>query len=1101
MTFRILTCLLLAVLATSTFPATGKAQVQFPAENTPQGREAAPTHSRQYSGAVLSDFSDRVTLKDRFYVIEDPDFTVPRTQIEKIVQSDELNKFIWRQDHYNMGLTGKAAWLIFPITSISSYTNWTLSLGAQFEGRFTLLKDFALYDLNTGKYLYQTNTLNNPSPLVPNSFTINSESGNMTFLLMYVRSTPGTLTILSPEIINPRSENPFSSWERWFVSALSLAGFMSLITIYRISRNPSCIYLALFWLLCFSRHILVSNFLYVGMISPEFFIPLNWLLSSFLLLAALWTSPGTREDIPGALLGGAACLFAISGVTGLALLSPMPRIASFLIYGPMGIAAIISTLSTLSSAFSGRRKEALSLCMTSLFITAMIIWVAMTALGTIPVSEYTLWIPETLLIAAILSSVIFLQGKTEYSMTLGNMIVKNETLDDDMGFLDTSPLKDAKELSEHKRLIMVLEEERKNMSEIQVQYARQNEEMRKSKELADEANRAKSAFLAIVSHEIRTPMTGIMGMIRMLQDTQITKEQREYVSTIKDSGDAMLALLNDILDYEKIENGKMDLEEISCDIKRLARSIHTLMSGHAASKGVELILELDPTVPNWVKCDPTRLRQVILNLLNNAIKFTSKGAVYLRIRNLEGSELNEKKTYQLYFAIQDSGIGISPEVQKKLFMPFSQADSSISRKYGGTGLGLAICKRLIEAMGGGISISSKEGEGSTFFFTLTLPAAEEQGEDALSGTMSSNGIGEQERKALPTFSHPLKVLVVDDNGINQKVIGGFLSKHRAEFETASTGEDTLVQIAQNNFDMILMDIELPDMSGQEVTQRIRELTLAHKASTPIVALTGNISDEDLKTYRAAGMNDFSPKPVIFENITELLLKADKQIPFPWNLDVLPEEYRNIIAQPRDKGNATATGTNAEQIVDWDVMKNESERQNDGGLQRGTTIGGAFSAFNLDDLQMTDDDEDSFALAVKKFEELEQSSGNGNIPAQGTSLAAFGLDESILRSLTSGFPPEIIDEILVGYYEKADELIAAIGTAYLNGTAPELKARAHELKGMAGNFGFSEISQMAGRIENAGKNNEIETAKDDVLHLGDRYAVSRNRLSQWLEEKR
>jgi len=309
-------------------------------------------------------------------------------------------------------------------------------------------------------------------------------------------------------------------------------------------------------------------------------------------------------------------------------------------------------------------------------------------------------------------------------------------------------------------------------------------------------------------------------------------------------------------------------------------------------------------------------------------------------------------------------------------MPFSQANSSISRKYGGTGLGLAICKRLIETMGGGISISSKEGEGSTFFFTLNLPMGEETHDEQGGAVISQETV---------SYQRPLNILVVDDNGINQKVIVGFLNKHRVSSLTASNGEEALNLVAQNNFDLILMDIELPDMSGVEVTEKIRALPLPHKAQIPIAALTGNIGSQDLHNYQDVGMNDFAPKPITMEKISELLLKADGQIEFPWN--------KNLIA---DLTGATAEEPSAEEL-EWDAMiasQGESDpvseanslseragepttaesedlaQDNEPILRDDTLVNFDFGDFG----DLGDEDEDSFALAVKQFEEQEKQVG-------------------------------------------------------------------------------------------------------------------------------
>lgn len=1058
--------------------------------------------SPQYSSVVLTDYVTKTTIEGHYYALEDNTLSLSYPKVEALVRSGEMLKYRQDQSVFSMDYRGKAVWFVIPLSNNSTSSTWKITFGNQLDGRYANFKSFALYNMNTRSFLFNTDDPNFVSQIIPESITVSLTPNTTTFLILYLRSSPGALTIINPKLVNPKLESPFESWTSWGITSICLLGFLSMLAIYRITYNHSYLFLSLLWGMSFFRHMCISSFLHFGLIGSDMIMPLTWILSPLLLIGALWTSPGAREDIPSSLIVGASCLFTISGITGLILMHPMPNISVFLIYGPYIMGCLLICFSTWPFILIGHRKELLSLALTSLFLGLMSITVALTSLNILGKSQIILAAPEMFLVVAILSSIFFCSSRKESGSTLRNLIVKNDSFDEEIDLAVASPLKEAKELSEHKRLIQILERERQNMAEMQVQAARQTEEMRKAKENADEANRAKSAFLAIVSHEIRTPMTGIMGMVRLLQDTSLTRPQREYTGTIKDSGDAMLALLNDILDYEKIENGKMELEILDCDIKRLVRSIHTLMGGHAASKNIELVLEIDSSVPNWIKCDPTRLRQVLLNLINNAIKFTSQGRVYLRVRNLTSEELLSQGIYQLYFAVQDSGIGISPEVQKKLFMPFSQADNSISRKYGGTGLGLAICKRLIENMGGGISISSKEGEGSTFFFTLNLPVGQEGAEEGSAQNESSSAI---------TLQNNISVLVVDDNGINQRVVTGFVEKYGAKTTTASDGPSALNLISQDHFDMILMDIELPGMSGIEVTQRIRDSHIFKKANIPIVALSGNVSDEDIMIYKNCSMNDFAPKPITLEKIQDLLLKADGQRPFMWTPPIFgtPETHSPemetasplqpsppIIDEEKSVSAAHNSGSDGfETVSDYDQAEDPSLINTD------------TSFLDLDNLELTEDEEDSFSFAVRKFEQqklLEEQednpgSGDGTDPND-MSLKAYGLNEAMLASLTNGLPQAVMNDILVSFYEKADELISAIGTAYLNGNANDLRARAHELKGMAGNFGFSLVSQLCSTIESAAKENNIAAAKDATDHLGEKYAMARNRLAKWLAEK-
>ncbi|MEK7801350.1 MAG: response regulator, partial [Pseudomonadota bacterium] len=361
---------------------------------------------------------------------------------------------------------------------------------------------------------------------------------------------------------------------------------------------------------------------------------------------------------------------------------------------------------------------------------------------------------------------------------------------------------------------------------------------------------------------------------------------------------------------------------------------------------------------------------------------------------------------------------------------------------GGTGLGLTICKRLIEAMGGNISISSKENEGSTFFFTLRMAAGAEANEDQHVHDASNANPLPSNKEIF--FHHQLNILIVDDNIINQKVVAGFLDKLGLSYATAGTGKDVLDMIEREKFSAILMDLQLPDMSGIEITKHIRENTNDNIASIPVIAFTGNTAQEDVDTCKNVGMNDFATKPISFEKIVELMQKADGQMDFRWTMttkttivdDGLSPLMRHRMAQESESNRLNASLQIKTELHDADHID--------------------FSSIELDD------DDDSFAVAVEQFEAMEKQDALGTqIQKPLGSLAEYGLDEVILKSLTKSLGLAQTIEILVGFYDKADELIAAAGSAFLEGNLPNLYARSHELKGMAANFGFSDLSRLCG----------------------------------------
>lgn len=903
-------------------------------------------------------------------------------------------------------------WYRFDIKNESDRENWLLDFGSNMteaSPHYDLINIFEFESLNAIYALSEdVSSQKNAAIQIP--------KGTSKTIIMLVRPSAGFFFKAPVQILSaPQAKTLLSQQNIRLNSAFFiLALIMGLgLAVYILQKNKASLYIIPY---------IGSAFLIYAHFEGFLALPLDINLARFGVLNALFLTsalflskaflPQTKfskiYDLFHNVLYGLLCCYVLGILVAQNLSFTAVILFSFL---PSLIFLCLCITSFISSFFHRITTPAFFFAWLAIFVGATITKLYETNIITVGggndmmalLYQNAFWI-------GFLMNISLLHIQYVYSLYLDEKNLKDLLQEEKEDSRSKEQMRRAKEAADQAQLVRVLKREKELMEELRTRDQEKSEALSMAKKAADDANEAKSAFLAVISHEIRTPMTGIMGMVRLLKDSVLDNQQEEYADTIQQSGESLLSLLNDILDFSKIEGGHMTIENIDFDIRKLIHSVALLMGSRAEEKGLRLIEEIGSDVPVALRGDPTRLRQILLNLIGNAVKFTDDGSIKIQV-NIQ-RRMPEKNKLALYFAVEDTGIGIDEDGQKRLFNPFSQADNTISRRFGGTGLGLAICKKLVEAMHGTIAIDSEAGKGSVFYFVVPLEPGDE---DAITNDQDS-------KIELP----PLSILIVDDNEINQKVVTGLLAKYKHTSIAVGNGLEAVNAVKDNDiFDIILMDMEMPVMNGVDATKEIRHLDDPEKSRTPIIAMTANVINEDIEKCRAAGMNDYTSKPI----------NPDKMF------------------------TAIATILNA-------TTHTEITLKEDPITQTVIDNPGDMAATNNDEQETTEKDLDVF-------------------------------NTSLLQDLKDTLGGDELNELCKDVVDKSALIIEEMSGAMKENDMDALMHKTHDLKGMTGNFGLSELARFALEIENAGKNNDMPTIEAILMKMGGAVERADIAMKKWI----